>query len=131
MGRTPYFLRFAEIHAQLLRRDDGHFPFLLGWDTAVVTGGIWDEPFLLRLLQRRMLYYSETNFSKRVAPDTLEDVDTKQPMSYNPEAFLPEEVRNAIYDDIRWFDRAKHCRRDLTKAPSCMCAKSLTRDCVS
>ena len=55
-----------------------------------------------------MLYYSEANFHKRVAPDTLEDVDIKQPRSYNPEAFLPEEVRNAIYDDIRWFDRAKY-----------------------
>ena len=48
-----------------------------------------------------MLYYSEANFHKRVAPDTLEDVDIKQPLSYNPEAFLPEEVRNAIYNDRR------------------------------
>ena len=40
------------------------------------------------------VYYSEANFHKRVAPDTLEDVDIKQPASYNPEAFLPEEVRN-------------------------------------
>lgn len=55
-----------------------------------------------------MLYYSEANFHKRVAPDTLEDVDIKQPRSYNPEAFLPEEVRNAIYDDMRWFDRSKY-----------------------
>ena len=55
-----------------------------------------------------MLYYSEANFHKRVAPDTLEDLDIKQPRSYNPEAFLPEEVRNAIYDDMRWFDRAKY-----------------------
>ncbi len=55
-----------------------------------------------------MLYYSEANFHKRVAPDTVEDVDIKQPLSYNPEAFLPEEVRNAIYDDMRWFDRAKY-----------------------
>lgn len=28
-----------------------------------------------------MLYYSEANFHKRVAPDTLEDVDIKQPLS--------------------------------------------------
>ena len=55
-----------------------------------------------------MLYYSEANFHKRVAPDTLEDVDIKQPLSYNPEAFLPEEVRNAIYNDRRWFDRSKY-----------------------
>ena len=27
-----------------------------------------------------MLYYSEANFHKRVAPDTLEDVDIKQPI---------------------------------------------------
>ena len=49
-----------------------------------------------------MLYYSEANFHKRVAPDTLEDVDIKQPRSYNPEVFLPEEVRNAIYNDRRY-----------------------------
>ena len=55
-----------------------------------------------------MLYYSEANFHKRVAPDTLEDLDIKQPRSYNPEAFLPEEVRNAIYNDRRWFDRSKY-----------------------
>ena len=55
-----------------------------------------------------MLYYSEANFHKRAAPDTLEDVDIKQPRSYNPEAFLPEEVRNAIYNDRRWFDRSKY-----------------------
>ena len=55
-----------------------------------------------------MLYYSEANFHKRVSPDTLEDVDIKQPQSYNPEAFLPEEVRNAIYNDRRWFDRSTY-----------------------
>ena len=60
-----------------------------------------------------MLYYSEANFHKRVAPDTLEDVDIKQPISYNPEAFLPEEVRNAIYDDMRWFDRGEVSARGI------------------
>ena len=55
-----------------------------------------------------MLYYSEANFHKRVSLDSLEDVDIKQPRSYNPEAFLPEEVRNAIYNDRRWFDRSKY-----------------------
>lgn len=33
-----------------------------------------------------MLYYSEANFHKRVAPDTLEDVDIKQPLSEYPVA---------------------------------------------
>ena len=55
-----------------------------------------------------MLYYSEANFHKRVSPDTLEDVDIKQLQSYNPEAFLPEEVLNAMYNDRRWFDRSKY-----------------------
>ncbi len=55
-----------------------------------------------------MLYYSEADFHKRIASDTLEDVDIKQPRSYNPEAFLPEDVRNAIYNDRRWFDRSKY-----------------------
>ena len=78
-----------------------------------------------------MLYYSEANFHKRVAPDTLEDVDIKQPRSYNPEAFLPEEVRNAIYDDMRWFTGRSICQRDLMKTRSYMCAKKLTRDYMS
>ena len=51
----------------------------------------------------RVLYYSEANFHKRVALDSLEEAEMKQPISYNPEVFLPEEVRNAIYDDMRWF----------------------------
>lgn len=55
-----------------------------------------------------MLYYSESNFHKRFAFDELEDAEMKQPLSYDPEAFLPEEVRNAIYEDRRWFDRAKY-----------------------
>ena len=55
-----------------------------------------------------MLYYSEANFHKRVAPDTLEDVDIKQPISYNPEAFLPGGGRNGIYDEMRWFGRARY-----------------------
>ena len=64
-----------------------------------------------------MLYYSEANFHKRVAPDTLEDVDIKQPRSYNPEAFLPEEVRNAIYNDRRWFDRSKYLPKGSDEDP--------------
>lgn len=56
----------------------------------------------------RVLYYSEANYHKRVALDDLEEAEMRQSRSYNPEAFLPEEVRNAIYDDMRWFDRAKY-----------------------
>ena len=55
-----------------------------------------------------MLCYSEGKFYKRVAPDTLKDVDIKQPASYNLEAFLPEKVHNAIYDDMPWFGREKY-----------------------
>ena len=72
-----------------------------------------------------MLYYSEANFHKRVAPDTLEDVDIKQPVSYNPEAFLPEEVRNAIYDDMRWFDRAKYLPEGSDEDPLMYVSKEL------
>ena len=56
----------------------------------------------------RMLYYSEANFHKRFAFDELEDAEMKQPPSYNPEAFLPEEVRNSIYQDKCWFDMSKY-----------------------
>lgn len=74
-----------------------------------------------------MLYYSEANFHKRAAPDTLEDVDIKQPRSYNPEAFLPEEVRNAIYNDRRCLTEASICQRVLMKIPSCIWTpKSMT-----
>lgn len=72
-----------------------------------------------------MLYYSEANFHKRVAPDTLEDVDIKLPASYNPEAFLPEEVRNAIYDDMRWFDRAKYLPEGSDESPFMYVRKEL------
>lgn len=56
----------------------------------------------------RMLYYSEANFHKRFAFDELEDAEMKQPPSYNPEAFLPEEVRNSIYQDKSWFDMSTY-----------------------
>lgn len=49
--------------------------------------------------------------------ESLEDVEVKQPISYNPEAFLPEEVRNAIYDDMRWFDRAKYLSEGSNENP--------------
>lgn len=72
-----------------------------------------------------MLYYSEANFHKRVAPDTLEAAELKQPTSYNPEAFLPEEVRNAIYDDRRWFDRAKYLPEGSNEDPLMYVSKEL------
>lgn len=54
------------------------------------------------------LYYSEAKFNRLTDTTPLEESAIKQPISYNPEAFLPEEVRNAIYDDMRWFDRAAY-----------------------
>lgn len=63
-----------------------------------------------------MLYYSEANFHKRVAPDTLEDVDTKQPRSYNPEAFLPEgsDEDPFMYLDTQIYD-ALHALTELQR----------------
>ena len=55
-----------------------------------------------------MLYYSEAKFNRLTDTTPLEESAIKQPVSYNPEAFLPEEVRNAIYDDMRWFDWATY-----------------------
>ena len=55
-----------------------------------------------------VLYYSEAKFNRLTDTTPLEESAIKQPASYNPEAFLPEEVRNAIYDDMRWFDRAAY-----------------------
>ena len=73
----------------------------------------------------RVLYYSEANFHKRVALDSLEEAEMKQPISYNPEAFLPEEVRNAIYDDMRWFDRAKYLPEGSDEDPLMYVSKEL------
>lgn len=55
-----------------------------------------------------MLYYSEANYRKRFSLETLEDADSRHSNSYNPEAFLPEEVRNSIYQDKCWFDMSKY-----------------------
>ena len=62
-----------------------------------------------------VLYYSEAKFNRLTDTTPLEESAIKQPVSYNPEAFLPEEVRNAIYDDMRWFDRAPYMRKALRK----------------
>lgn len=75
--------------------------------TAAADQWIQEHPDEWKELEH-VLYYSEANFHKRVSLDSLEEAEMKQPISYNPEAFLPEEVRNAIYDDMRWFDRAKY-----------------------
>ena len=73
----------------------------------------------------RILYYSEANFHKRVALDSLEEAEMRQPISYKPEAFLPEEVRNAIYDDMRWFDRAKYLPEGSDEDPLMYVSKEL------
>lgn len=72
-----------------------------------------------------VLYYSEANFHKRVAVDSPEEAKMKQPISYDPEAFLPEEVRNAIYDDRRWFDRAKYLPEGSDEDPLMYVSKEL------
>lgn len=74
----------------------------------------------------RVLYYSEANFHKRVAVDSPEEAEMKQPISYDPEAFLPEEVRNAIYDDRRWFDRAKYLPEGSDEDPLMYVSKELS-----
>lgn len=73
----------------------------------------------------RVLYYSEANFRKRISPDSLDEAEPKQPISYNPEAFLPEDVRNAIYNDRRWFDRAKYLPEGSDEDPLMYVSKEL------
>lgn len=73
----------------------------------------------------RVLYYSEANFHKRISLDSLEEAEMKQSISYNPEAFLPEEVRNAIYDDMRWFNRAKYLPEGSDEDPLMYVSKEL------
>lgn len=76
---------------------------------AAAAAGQWvkEHPEEWKALEH-MLYYSEADYHRKFAFESLENAEVKQSISYNPEAFLPEEVRNAIYDDMRWFDRAKY-----------------------
>ena len=53
-------LRFLKISADFLRRQDGHLFLVLGRDAAVLTGVVWDEPFLYRLFQRRLQHRMNT-----------------------------------------------------------------------
>lgn len=66
----------------------------------------------------RILYYSEANFHKRIAFDELENVEMKQHTTPNWEAFLPEEVRNSIYQDKCWFDRSKYLPEESDEDPA-------------
>lgn len=72
-----------------------------------------------------VLYYSEANIRKCVSLNSLEGTEMKQPGSCNREAFLPEEVRNAIYDDHRWFDRAKYLPEGSDEDPLIYVSKEL------
>lgn len=72
-----------------------------------------------------MLYYSEAKFNRLTDTTPLEESAIKQPASYNPEAFLPEEVRNAIYDDMRWFDRAAYMPEGSEESPLMYLRKDL------
>lgn len=72
-----------------------------------------------------VLYYSEANIRKCVSLNSLEGTEMKQSSSYNREAFLPEEVRNAIYDDHRWFDRAKYLPEGSDEDPFIYVSKEL------
>lgn len=65
----------------------------------------------------RILYYSEANFHKRIAFDDLENAEMKQYIPLNQEAFLPEEVRNSIYQDKCWFDRSKYLPEESDEDP--------------
>ena len=55
-----------------------------------------------------MLYYSEAKYRRQVSPESLEDAEKIHDGSFDAEAFLPEEVRNSIYQDRCWFDRSKY-----------------------
>ena len=73
----------------------------------------------------RILYYSEADFKKKFSSEELELAEKKAPISYNPEAFLPEEVRNAIYDDMRWFNRAKYMPESSEESPDMYLPKNI------
>ena len=59
-GQNAVFLRFLEVSADPLRRQDGHLFLVLGRDTAVLAGVVRDEPLFHRLLQRRLQHRMDT-----------------------------------------------------------------------
>ena len=59
-GQDTVLLRFLEVSADLLRREDGHFFLVLGRDAAVLTRVVRDEPLFHRLLQRRLQHRMDT-----------------------------------------------------------------------
>ena len=59
-GQNAVLLRFLEVPADFLRRQDGHLFLVLGRDTAVLAGVIRDEPLFHRLLQRRPQHRMDT-----------------------------------------------------------------------
>ena len=59
-GQNAVFLRFLEVSADLFRWEDGHLFLVLGRDTAVLAGVVWDEPLFHRLLQRRLQHRVDT-----------------------------------------------------------------------
>lgn len=64
-----------------------------------------------------MLYYSEAKYRKQVSPESLEDAEKIHDGSFDTEAFLPEEVRNSIYQDRCWFDRSKYLPKESDEDP--------------
>ena len=64
-----------------------------------------------------MLYYSEAKYRKQVSLESLEDAEKLHDGSFDAEAFLPEEVRNSIYQDRCWFDRSKYLPEESDEDP--------------
>ena len=64
-----------------------------------------------------MLYYSEAKYRRQVSLESLEDAEKIHDGSFDAEAFLPEEVRNSIYQDRCWFDRSKYLPEESDEDP--------------
>ena len=58
--QNAVFLRFLEVSADPLRREDSHLFLVLGRDAAVLAGVVRDEPLFHRLLQRRLQHRMDT-----------------------------------------------------------------------
>lgn len=56
----------------------------------------------------RILYYSEQKYNKLFVSDDVEGAELKLPVSLDTEQFLPEAVRDRLYNDKRWFERARY-----------------------
>ena len=77
-----------------------------------------------------MLYYSEANFHKRVAPDTLEDVDKSSPDLTIRKRSCRRKYAMQFTTTDGGLTEASICLRVLMKIPSCIWTPKSMTPCI-